>query len=171
MSILLHCQLIANTCINNKANSCRMFKGTVYWYCLSEWSHLSSLHNQYIPQVIRIYSNKEKYVKLLWTSMFESIIAWTHGQHVCQVLLCPFTMLLYHISNTFAPVNADIVRQEICCDNSYIIVGCCPCSVILIVCLVNYCTVMRLHSCMGSIPMNSPFKHAILAMCWVTADI
>ena len=53
-----------------------------------------------------------------------------------------FTILLCHISNTFAPVNADTVRQERHCYSSYIIVSRCPWSAVLvIVYLVNYCKI------------------------------
>ena len=38
---------------------------------------------------------------------------WKPIANACaNVSVCLFTILLYHISNTFTPVNADIVYQE-----------------------------------------------------------
>ena len=51
-----------------------------------------------------------------------------------------FTILLYCISNAFAPINVDIVCQEnIIIHSSYITVGFCPWSANFIAYLVKHC--------------------------------
>ena len=74
-----------------------------------------------------------------WLLNIYSGYLWVHHcwrliAEVCaNISLYPFTILLYHIS------NADIVWQEKHYYSSYIMVGRCPWSAILIVYLVNYC--------------------------------
>ena len=121
-------------------------KGTVCRYCLSEWSYLVSWYtvmnkskwNRFsvtlifaICWVLNIYGD--------WVHYYWNIIVNAHA----NISVCLFTILLYHISNVFAVVNADIVWQEKHWLISYIIVRRCPCSAILVN-LVNYCKLVFL---------------------------
>ena len=90
-----------------------------------------------------IYSNEQKYVKLLSVMLIFVIILygllniyggylWVHhcwrplANVRANVLVCLFIILLYCILNTFPPVNVDIAQQEKHYYSSYIIVGYCP---------------------------------------------
>ena len=73
----------------------------------------------------------------LWFLLINESLLEGHHHFAYQHFTLPFQHTALPYIKCFAPVNADIVQQEKHCYSSYIIVGHCLCSVILIVYLVS----------------------------------
>ena len=115
-------------------------------------NRLSSLHNQYKPQVIwwlmRNYHNKQKWEKLLsvmlifaiWLLLMSVSLLEDYHQYTGQHFTLFFTILFKWISRfCYGQCKHCMPRKH--CYSLYNIVGHCPWSTILITYLVNYCKI------------------------------